>query len=88
MCEPGHRLTQTFSGGIMVPDPMGRGSFIVRIWQEPGSSSGWRGQVMEVTTHTVDYFEDFDSLVALLRRHLQRYGLESQMPDGLRQGPS
>ncbi|GEM_PF-5035745 len=67
----------------MVPDSTGRGSLIVRIWQEPGSSSGWRGQVTEVTTQTVDYFEDFDSLVALLRRYLQRYGLGPQAPDGL-----
>lgn len=72
----------------MAPDPMGRESFIVRIWQEPGSSSGWRGQVVEVTTHTVDYFEDLDSLVDLLRRHLQRYGLDPQMSGSLPQGSS
>jgi len=49
-------------------------SFVVRIWQEPGKVGApplWRGQIEEVTSGEVSYFQLSAALIEFLARIVQ-----------------
>jgi len=49
----------------------GRESYIVRIWREPGSLAGWRGQVVVSHSQQTVFFESFVELTRFLEQRVQ-----------------
>ena len=44
-------------------------SFLIRVWPEPGSATGWRGFVQHVQSGENSYFGDARKLLLFIARH-------------------
>lgn len=56
-------------------------AFIVRVWCEsggevPGAVRAWRGSVEHVATGERSYFTELDAVIAFMRPHLVKLGIE------------
>lgn len=55
-------------------------AFIVRIWCEsgevPGTVGAWRGSIEHVASGERTFFTELDAVIAFLRPHLLRLGIE------------
>ena len=58
----------------MPAEPSTARTFILRVWLEPGASTGageWRGELRSVPGGETAYFRTWDALPALMRRAVE-----------------
>jgi hypothetical protein len=58
-------------------------AFIVRVWCEsgevPGTVRAWRGSIEHVASGERSFFTELDAVIAFMRPHLVRLGIEEPM---------